>query len=262
MSSLYDKMQGTSLESPKKYDRLELRLPLGSKSVIQRHAKLIGESMNGYVSRIIKEATGLIENDYSELYDKYCLYLQYNEEQMRLAVLIEGYELEYFEDMKFEPNSIVDDFIKFEYNNEQTYSYDDFDISLDKGYYRYYVEKLDGPAGIAYTKERKIVIDSDYAEDKGTILHEMIHAYEALINKYWPVFHDILLISLYNDLKIRIDDLDARILNHTHSISQVRITEQGGSHDLLFFLKSLDLDLRCGYKFGTVCGYGRDEFSL
>jgi hypothetical protein len=88
----------------------------------------------------------------------------------------------------------------------------------------------------------------------------MIHAYESLLEKRWHVYHDILMISLYNELKSKIDDLDSRILNHTHSIPQVRITEQGGSHDLLFFLKSLDLDLRCGFKLGTVCGYGRDEF--
>ena len=46
-----------------------------------------------------------------------------------------------------------------------------------------------------------------------------------------------------------------RNLNSTNASG---ITNAGGSHDVLFFLKSLDLDLKLGFKLGTVCGYGRD----
>lgn len=37
------------------------------------------------------------------------------------------------------------------------------------------------------------------------------------------------------------------------------LAEVGGVHDLTFLLKSFDIDLRMGYKLGTVFGYGYDE---
>ena len=73
-------------------------------------------------------------------------------------------------------------------------------------------------------------------------------------------YHDILLFSLYDDLRKRVPDLRDRIIAHTHLISSEKVLLSGGEHDLLFFLKSIDLDLRCGYPLGTVCGYGRDEY--
>lgn len=83
---------------------------------------------------------------------------------------------------------------------------------------------------------------------------------ECLNTKKPTYLHDILFCCLYNELKTKVPDLDKRIVDYTHALRQQRITIEGGSHDLLFFLKSLDLDFRCGYKLGTVCGYGRDEF--
>ena len=71
-------------------------------------------------------------------------------------------------------------------------------------------------------------------------------------------------INLYLDLKGKLsadnpgypnDDLDVLIHKHANFSDVLLIAEQGGSHDLLFFLKSLDLDLRFGYDLGTVFGY-------
>lgn len=33
------------------------------------------------------------------------------------------------------------------------------------------------------------------------------------------------------------------------------LANAGGEHDLLFFLKSIDLDIRCGFELLTVFGY-------
>jgi hypothetical protein len=34
------------------------------------------------------------------------------------------------------------------------------------------------------------------------------------------------------------------------------VARQGGCHGMVFYMKSLDLDLRMGYELGTVFGYG------
>jgi len=67
-------------------------------------------------------------------------------------------------------------------------------------------------------------------------------------------------LELYKKLSSQIEDLDSRILAHANIHSGTDIAQRGGSHDILFLLKSFDLDLQCGYKLGTVCGYGRDDF--
>jgi hypothetical protein len=83
-----------------------------------------------------------------------------------------------------------------------------------------------------------------------------------------PFIRDALLISFYNDLKGKLStcnpgypnaDLDSLILDHAHFHNGKTITMIGGEHDVLFYLKSLDLDLRLGYQLGTVCGYGWDK---
>lgn len=66
-------------------------------------------------------------------------------------------------------------------------------------------------------------------------------------------------MHLYNKLNPEIPDLDDKIAGRANILSGMDIYIQGGKHDILFFLKSLDLDLRCGYKLGTVCGYDRDR---
>lgn len=56
---------------------------------------------------------------------------------------------------------------------------------------------------------------------------------------------------------------DMRINKHLSQeqlAKRIKIAQAGGNHDILFFLKSLDVDLRCGYTLGTVCGYGRTKF--
>ena len=79
------------------------------------------------------------------------------------------------------------------------------------------------------------------------------------------IFHfyrNILFFCLYNALKPKLEqdgiDLNKLISNHSHVAERQRITALGGQHDILFYLKSLDLDIKMGYELGTVCGYGRN----
>ena len=69
----------------------------------------------------------------------------------------------------------------------------------------------------------------------------------------------MLLTCLYRDLSGKIPDLKVRLIMHSHITVAEQTARQGGWHGMLFYLKSLELDLRCGFKLGTVCGYGRDE---
>lgn len=77
-----------------------------------------------------------------------------------------------------------------------------------------------------------------------------------LIGQHVPLFyHDTLLWALYTNLKDKIDDLDKIVLNYAHILNEPSIYDQGGLHDILFLLKSLDLDMRMGYQLGTTFGY-------
>jgi len=87
----------------------------------------------------------------------------------------------------------------------------------------------------------------------------MIHAYIDLFREggLYGVM-ECLLLKLYGDLKTKIPDLYTRIMDHAHARTQDEFIGSG-SHGVLFFLKSLDIDLRLDAPLGTVCGYGRDD---
>ena len=164
------------------------------------------------------------------------------------------YEEKYFEDMTFQPDSAL-------YNTVQTVidMYDYFSLELRSQYFTFHIEDLEnGIMGQTNFPERKIVIAPKYKNDKSVILHEMIHAYELTLQTEHSVLNELLLITLYNKLKPQIPELDKLISEHVELYGQHCVSISGGTHGLLFYLKSLDLDLRCEYKLGTVCGYGRD----
>lgn len=168
----------------------------------------------------------------------------------------------YFDEMMFKPGSIVSRFIECKVlADDGSYKtvYDSDEFSLLTSFYQFYVTELENCGGLVKARERKVFIDPKYTDDQSTILHELIHVYEGIINEDWAFYHEILSLCLYNDLKGKIPDLDDKILRHTHVYSGISISMQGGAHGVLFLLKSFDLDIRCGYKLGTICGYGRED---
>lgn len=195
--------------------------------------------------------------EFNELYHQW--WANRTSDELELHSKILEYEEEYFEDMCFEENSIIHDYLAFSDEDGNEY-FDECFYDLQSSKYRYYVNTLaDGTMGQTNLEEHTIAISPDYKDDKTVILHEMIHAYSNTMNEVNPTHKDILLLALYNKLKEKIHDIDKRILSHAHDLLQYDVTLTGGYHDVLFYLKSLDLDLRCGYKLGTVCGYGRDQ---
>lgn len=172
-------------------------------------------------------------------------------------------DLEYFEDIMFEPHSIIDEFIKCRSigsDGSTNQLFNGYHMGLIENGFKVYIKDLDDDVGGQSDYENKeIFINSEYSDDKATILHEMIHAHEVILDSRELFYHDIILLCLYNNLKDKIPDLDAKIMAHTHVVNGEKISERGNSHNILFFLKSLDLDLRCGFELGTVCSYGRKE---
>lgn len=121
----------------------------------------------------------------------------------------------------------------------------------------------EGTLEVTYTSEHKVEIDKSVSKDELVILHEMIHVYEAILEEIVDQhYHDIITIALYNDLSKKIPDLENRIVAHSHTITNNEVMLIGGRHGILFFLKSLDLDIRLNLKLGSIMGYGRDNNQL
>ena len=105
----------------------------------------------------------------------------------------------------------------------------------------------------------EIVIGKRYLDDDTVIAHELIHLHETILEEYLPYACDIVFWALYTDIKTKIRNLDEMISRHLLLINTRDINWEGGKHDLLFFVKSLDLDLRLGKEPGTVFGYGQNK---
>lgn len=195
--------------------------------------------------------------EFNELYHEW--WVKRTPDELELHSKILDYEAEFFKDMRFEENSIIHDFLAYTDEDGNEY-FDECFYDLQSSKYRFYVKTFeDDTMGETDLSEHVITISPTYKNDKTVILHEMIHAYANTLNEVNPTHKDILLLTLYNNLKEKIQDIDNRILSHAHDLLQFDVTLTGGYHDVLFFLKSLDLDLKCGYKLGTICGYGRDQ---
>ena len=178
----------------------------------------------------------------------------------------------YFSEFRFEPHTIADDFSKRQEQNDDgtwTTVYNDApdilqffaDVVLTS--YRYRVAPLDeSTLGQVDYKNRVMTIPPSVLNSDActpTLLHETIHIYEEALDNLPGYYREALLLCLYKDLRGKIPDLDDRIISFTHPIVGEQIMFRGGVHGILFLLKSFDLDLKCGYDLGTVCGYGQDE---
>ena len=187
-------------------------------------------------------------------------------ENEKLYNLICDLEEEYFSDMLYRENTIASDYLKAQETTEdgeiEDYYPSDFSdsLTLSANQFRYYVEELDeNTMGRFIPGERTIKISPKYANDKAVVLHEMIHAYECILDNIHTIYKEILLLCLYNDLRDKIPDLQSRVLMHSHQLTNEHVLMAGGLHGALFLLKTLDLDIKCGFELGTICGYGRDK---
>ena len=116
-------------------------------------------------------------------------------------------------------------------------------------------EKPEYECAPIYDKYAEVIISPKYANDDSVLLHEMIHLYEDVLDDFPMYYRDIVLWQLYKSMAAKIDDLDRRIAAFTRLDHQQEIDAVGGCHDILFLLKSYDLDLRKKYPLGKVLGY-------
>ncbi|MDP3697452.1 MAG: hypothetical protein Q8R55_05540 [Candidatus Taylorbacteria bacterium] len=92
--------------------------------------------------------------------------------------------------------------------------------------------------------------------EKITLLHEMIHAYDHELMKY-PTWRDYVLIYLYNKISRKLGRKRMRSILTLESHPEFLVNQ---NHNLLFVLKSLDLDLILRRKLGSVFAYGREKY--
>ena len=172
---------------------------------------------------------------------------------------------EYFADMMFQPGSVTGDYVACESQSvdgnwvDDTTDVPDILCSEPYGYFTNHVRELGGPSGRFIPGEYRLELAPEYLDAEHVILHEMIHLHEYMINSFPTYYHDAVLWCLYKDLKGKISNLDDRISAHGHTLSAQEIARRGGVHDIMFLLKSFDLDLKKGWPLGTVFGYGMAE---
>ena len=165
----------------------------------------------------------------------------------------------YFGDMSFSKDwSSSPDYQRLIYRTTDIYP------SLEYGFpyeaFQYQIEPLPGiTVGRFDPLDYSMTVDPEFKDHDTVLLHEMIHMHEQVINAAPLTYHDALLLYLYKDLKGKIPDLDNLISLHMDFDGQRALSEDGGEHDLLFFLKSYDLDLRTGHPLGTVFGYDYEK---
>ncbi len=169
-----------------------------------------------------------------------------------------------FEDMLFSKDTISHMYIaiKSSCDDGKTWRDDVVELPYELEYFSYsyfdfHVNDIeDNILGCFDAKEQSITIDPGHLHDEPTILHEMIHLHEFVLNELPMFYHDAYFYCLYKSLQSQITDLDARIEAHGHLLNENQLYMKGGLHDILFLLKSFDLDLKKGYRLGTIMGYG------
>lgn len=174
---------------------------------------------------------------------------------------------ELFKDMVFAPGSKTYNLLKCQTLNSENEEWYDTEIDIHEelmyfssSSFRCVVKSLDDCGGYCDSAEKEICIPPESIEDDTVVLHEMIHMYESVLNFGVPMYYrDSLFWVLYNELKLKIPELDEIITNHAHILTEQDLYSRGGLHDVLFLLKSFDLDMRMDYSLGTVFSYGRKE---
>lgn len=259
------------------YDELKIRTPKGYKDAIKAHADSRRESVNGFVNRAIENQ---IERDKSKMIlDE--ITQEYNERLMvdrafdwaqkatqaefQLQDKVYSFS-DMFGDMIFAEGSSTFDYIKCQSKLSKTDKWIDDTVSLpysieyfSYGSFTYHVKDLGRAAGQFDRGNFSLSVAPEYLDDDSVILHEMIHLHEFVINLQPYFYRDAIFFCLYKDLSKKIVDLDQRIEAHGHILNSSSIAAIGGTHDILFLLKSFDLDLRKGYNLGTVFGYGMSK---
>jgi hypothetical protein len=132
------------------------------------------------------------------------------------------------------------------------------DVSIEQWIFRVRrLPELDGLPlhGLCEAKRKTISIKPGLSklERRVGLLHEMIHAYESQLSQ---PFREWLLLNFHQRMCRGINRARLQWFMDISTHAQFHTC----THGVLFLVKSLDLDLRFGWKFGTVFGYGRANY--
>lgn len=203
--------------------------------------------------------TPISDEQAAKLYSEY--WEHRSSDDLRLSEIILDHE-HLFDDMCLDGSSVIGDFVNYEvdFGNGFIEECSDHYVDLSSQYWRFYVRRMPdkNTAGYSRGNERIIAISPKHKDNLSIILHEMIHAHETVLESLHPFYREALILCLYRKLIGLIPDLYERVISHTHEINGIKITRSGGNHGVLFYLKSLDIDIKKGWPLGTTCGYGRD----
>lgn len=128
-------------------------------------------------------------------------------------------------------------------------------------FFTYHVGGIEdkGAYGRFDTSNQSLSLQAEHLDKNHVILHEMIHLHKFVLDGEPLFYHDAALWALYSSLRGKVPNLDDRVASHAHLLNEQDIYVRGGLHDVLFLLKSFDLDLRMGYPLGTVFGDGLSD---
>lgn len=194
---------------------------------------------------------------------RHCKWLWNEATEPEKQLVEKVYELEaFFGDMLFEKGSNTYDLIKCKSKGKHGEEWTDDVMGLPEeleyfspSWFIFKVEDQQDGSGYFEESSQTLCITPESLEKDHVILHEMIHMHEYAINGLPTFFHDMVYWALYKSLKDKVPNIDEIISNHARLVSEWVIQKCGGTHDILFLLKSFDLDLRKGYPLGTVFGY-------
>lgn len=190
-------------------------------------------------------------------------YLQATEEEKRLVGKVWEFG-DFFDDMLFQKGSCTYDLLKIQTKDgdswkEDVYSLPDELEYFEYEWFRYNLTPPEGSDGCFDKSTLTFSVLPEAIDNGNTVLHEMIHLHEYVINDLPMFFHDMVFWALYSKLKTHIPKLDEIVTDHAHVLTGATLHATGGTHDILFLLKSFDLDIRMGYPLGTIFSYGRED---
>jgi hypothetical protein len=174
------------------------------------------------------------------------------EDEARLFSNAIGLQEKYFKDMTLE--KYAKQLTKYQDVNTGQIIINGFDqtVNLNISSWRFnIVEDSVDYGGCCNYLERVIKIPESNKNDKFTLLHEMIHAFEWMLSQECETYKQFLIVELYKKLVLKIPNLNKLMLTDIHSIFHI--------HSVLFMLKSLDLDLRLKRPLGSIYAYGRSR---
>lgn len=167
------------------------------------------------------------------------------------------YEEEYFEDMTLQSPRMKQRLGAHELQTdagEWVEADSDFPQPTIRGWLFCYRRFRNNLAGVCDPRIQTISIlpDTEPTAEKGTLLHEMLHAYESQIPS---IFREWLLIDLWETMKQKLGEkkLQKYIDQSSHELTAE------SQHGILFFLKCLELDVQLEWPHGTTFAYGREE---